>query len=147
MESVAIRKASVDDSEPIATLVTGLGYPTSTNQMRRRLETILDDNQYQTFVAWEDGQVLGFVGTRSGPLYEDDECYGQIMALAVAPSRQRRGVGRMLLQVAESTLIERGVRVLVVTSGNQRSNAHAFYERCGYSFTGRRYKKSFAMSA
>ena len=147
MESVAIRKASVDDSEPIATLVTELGYPTSPSQMRRRLETIIDDNHYQTFVAWEDGQVLGFVGTRSGPLYEDDEYYGQIMALAVASSRQRRGVGRMLMQVAESTLIERGVRVLVVTSGNQRSDAHAFYERCGYSFTGRRYKKSFAMSA
>lgn len=53
----------------------------------------------------------------------------------------------MLMQVAESALIERGVRVLVVTSANQRSDAHAFYERCRYSFTGRRYKKSFAMSA
>jgi ribosomal protein S18 acetylase RimI-like enzyme len=147
VESVAIRKASVDDSEPIARLVGELGYPTSTSQMRRRLETILDDNHYQTFVACADGHVLGFVGTRSGPLYEDDGCYGQIMALAVAPSRQRRGVGRMLMQVAESALIERGVRVLVVNSGNQRSDAHAFYERCGYSFTGRRYKKSFAMSA
>ena len=72
---------------------------------------------------------------------------GQIMALAVAPSRQRRGLGRMLMTAAESALLERGARVLVVTSGNQRSDAHAFYESCGYSFTGRRYKKSFAMSA
>ena len=147
MESVAIRKALVEDSEPIARLVSELGYPTSTSQMRRRLETIIHDNHYETFVACEDGHVLGFVGTRSGPIYEDDGCYGQIMALAVAASRQRRGVGRMLMQAAESALIERGVRVLVVTSGNQRSDAHAFYERCGYSFTGRRYKKSFARSA
>lgn len=56
-------------------------------------------------------------------------------------------MGRMLMQVAESALIKRGVRVLVVNSGNQRSDAHAFYESCGYSFTGRRYKKSFPMSA
>ena len=72
MESVAIRKASVDDSEPIAGLVSELGYPTSTSQMRRRLETILDDNHCQTFVACQDGHVLGFVGARSGPLYEDE---------------------------------------------------------------------------
>jgi ribosomal protein S18 acetylase RimI-like enzyme len=146
VNSVAIRKASVDDSEPIAALVTELGYPTSLSQMRRRLETILHDDHYQTFVAWEDGQVLGFVGTRSGPLYEDDGYYGQIMALAVAPSQRRRGVGRMLMQVAESSLIACGVRTVAVTSGNQRSDAHAFYERCGYSFTGRRYRKSFAMN-
>ncbi|MGE3492012.1 MAG: GNAT family N-acetyltransferase [Vicinamibacterales bacterium] len=104
-------------------------------------------DDYQTLVACDDGQVLGFVGTRSGQLYEDDQRYGQIMALAVAPHRQRRGVGRMLMQVAESALIERGVRVLVVTSGNQRSDAHAFYESCGYSFTGRRYKKASGVSA
>jgi ribosomal protein S18 acetylase RimI-like enzyme len=147
VERLAIRTASVDDSEAIARLVSELGYPTSASQMRRRLDAILHDQHYQTFVACEDGHVLGFVGTRSGPLYEDDECYGQIMALAVAATRQRRGVGRMLMRVAESALIERGVRMLMVTSGNQRSEAHAFYEKCGYRFTGRRYKKSFAMSA
>jgi hypothetical protein len=29
-----------------------------------------------------------------------------------------------------------------VSSGNQRADAHAFYEHCGYTFTGRGYKKS-----
>jgi ribosomal protein S18 acetylase RimI-like enzyme len=69
------------------------------------------------------------------------------MALAVAPSYQRRGIGRVLMRSAESRLVERGVTVLVVTSGNQRADAHAFYEDCGYSFTGRRYKKAQSMSA
>jgi hypothetical protein len=49
VESVAIRKALVEDSEPIARLVSELGYPTSTGQMRRRLETILHDNHYESF--------------------------------------------------------------------------------------------------
>ena len=64
------------------------------------------------------------------------------MALAVAPDYQRRGVGRLLVEVAESRLAQRGARVLVVSSGNQRADAHAFYESLGYRFTGRRYKKS-----
>lgn len=147
MADVSLREAAVADSEPLARLVSELGYPTSTSQMQRRLEAILEDEDYHTLVASADGRIVGFVGTRSGPLYEDDWQYGQIMALAVAPSHQRRGLGRLLLQTAESRLAARGAHVLVVTSGHHRPDAHAFYESCGYSFTGRRYVKSLSMSA
>lgn len=140
--SVAIRRAAVDDSTQMAALVTELGYGTSAEQMQRRLESILQDDHYETLVACIGDETVGFIGTRVGPLYEDDGRYGQIMALAVTPAQQSRGIGRMLLKAAESDLVERGVRVLVVTSGNHRSDAHAFYEKCGYSFTGRRYKKT-----
>jgi ribosomal protein S18 acetylase RimI-like enzyme len=142
-----IRKAGIADSERIAQLVNDLGYQTSASQMRQRLATILRDDDYETLVASHDGELVGFIGARTGPLYEHDERYGQIMALAVAVSHQRRGVGRMLLQEAELSLVERGARVLVVTSGNHRSDAHAFYEKCGYTFTGRRYKKLLPSSA
>ena len=81
-----------------------------------------------------------------GLLYEGDGCYGQIMALAVVGDHQRQGIGRMLMQAAESALIGRDVSVLVVTSGNQRADAHAFYEKNGYAWTGRRYKKTVASS-
>jgi ribosomal protein S18 acetylase RimI-like enzyme len=64
------------------------------------------------------------------------------MALAVERDLSGRGVGRMLMYAAELMMVARGVCVLVVTSGNQRAEAHAFYEKNGYAFTGRRYKKS-----
>ena len=142
MSHIVIRPAAVTDFAPVARLVSDLGYPTSPSQMQRRLEAILDDHDYYTLVACEDEHIVGFVGTRSGPLYEADGRYGQIMALAVAPSHHRRGLGRMLMLAAESKLAECGARELVVTSGNHRADAHAFYESCGYTFTGRRYKKS-----
>jgi ribosomal protein S18 acetylase RimI-like enzyme len=141
---MVIRPAAVTDFATIAKLVSDLGYPTSPSEMQRRLEAILDDHDYHTLVACEGEQIIGFVGTRSGPLYEADGQYGQIMALAVAHTHHRRGVGRTLMQAAESHLSERGARELVVTSGNHRSGAHAFYESCGFVFTGRRYKKSIA---
>lgn len=142
MANVEVRKAVLADSEPIARLVSELGYPTSIGQMQLRLQAIFDDEDYDTLVACEGGQIVGFVGARSGALYEDDGPYGQIMALAVAPRHQRRGVGRILIRAAESRLVERGARVLVVTSGNHRRDAHGFYESCGYGFTGRRYRKT-----
>ena len=142
MASIAIREATIADSDQIAQLVSDLGYRTTSSQMHRRLESILRDHDYQTLVACDGDQIVGFIGTRIGPLYESDELYGQIMALAVASARQRGGIGRLLMQSAETILVQRGARVSVVTSGNHRTDAHAFYEKNGYTFTGRRYKKS-----
>ena len=132
------------DSARVAPLVSALGYPTSPEQMHRRLESILSDSDYLTIVACDGEDIVGFAGARVGLLYENDRCYGQIMALAVASDRQRQGVGRMLLQALESALMGREVSVLVVTSGNHRTGAHGFYERNGYTWTGRRYKKMVA---
>jgi ribosomal protein S18 acetylase RimI-like enzyme len=144
---LTIRDAVVGDSAAIAKLVSELGYPTSTSQMQQRLESILMDDDYQTLVACRGEHIVGFVGMRSGPLYEDEGSYGQIMALAVESNHKRRGIGRVLMQSAESRLIERGAKILIVTSGNHRADAHAFYENCGYNFTGRRYKKLLETSA
>lgn len=141
MGLLAVRRAAIGDSEGISRLVSDLGYQTTAEQMRKRLDAILRDEDYETMVADDDGRIVGIVGTRIGPLYEDDDRYGQIMALAVAREQQRRGIGRMLIEAAESSLVARGARVLVVNSGHHRLDAHAFYEGLGYSFTGRRYKK------
>jgi ribosomal protein S18 acetylase RimI-like enzyme len=139
---IVVRSATAADSERVARLVSGLDYPTSASQMRMRLESILSDRDYATLVACDGEHIVGFVGTRVGPLYESDGHYGQIMALAVAADHQRRGIRRTLMQAAESMLLARGVAVLVVTSGNHRTEAHTFYETNGYTLTGRRYTKT-----
>jgi ribosomal protein S18 acetylase RimI-like enzyme len=110
MVSIAIRDATIADSDRIARLVSDLSYRTSSSQMYRRLKPILGDEEYHTLVACDGDQIVGFIGTRVGQLYESDDPYGQIMALAVARDRQRAGVGRMLMQAAESILIQRGAR-------------------------------------
>lgn len=138
---IYLRPATIADSVQIARLVSGLGYPTAPGQMQRRLQTILSNDDYATVVACDGDTLVGFIGTRVGPLYEKDGQYGQIMALAVASGYQRQGIGRMLLQAAESELIRHRISILVVTSGNQRSDAHGFYERNGYAWTGRRYAR------
>ena len=85
MSSLVIRPATLTDFAGIAGLVSDLGYPTSPSQMQRRLEAILADHDYQTLVACDGDHIVGFVGMRSGPLYEADGSYGQIMALAWPP--------------------------------------------------------------
>jgi hypothetical protein len=67
---ILIRNTTVEDSEPISRLATELGYPTSTSQMRQRLEAIVGDDDYATFVACDDAEIVGVIGTRIGRLYE-----------------------------------------------------------------------------
>jgi GNAT superfamily N-acetyltransferase len=137
----AIRRGTAADAEPVARLVTELGYATSARQMAARLEAIERDDDYETLVACDGGTVVGFIGLRCGVLYENDDRYGQIMAMVVAETHRQRGVGGQLIRAAEAILLDRGVRILIVTTGNQRDRAHKFYETNGYTFTGRRYMK------
>jgi ribosomal protein S18 acetylase RimI-like enzyme len=141
---ITIRSVTVADAAVLARLMTELGYATSSRQMERRLASILTDASYRTFVACDRDAIVGVVGTRLGPMYEIDGSYGQIMAIVVASTHRRQGVGMLLVQAAESHFVARGAAVAIVTSAHRRADAHAFYERHGYTFDGRRYKKALA---
>jgi len=131
-----------DDAEALARLVTDLGYPTSPGQMQTRLDSIFADADYRTLVASDGGLIVGFIGLRIGLNYASDGRYGQIMAFSVAPGHRRQGVGSLLLGAGEAALTARGAETVVVTTANHRADAHAFYEKYGYTFTGRRYVKA-----
>jgi ribosomal protein S18 acetylase RimI-like enzyme len=139
--TMTTRTAALTDADALARLMTELGYPSTADQMSTRLARILADGDYRTFVACEGTTIAGMIGTRTGPLYEFDEPYGQIMVLVIADGYRRRGVGRLLLETAEAFFLERRAGFSVVTSANRRADAHAFYEKYGYAFDGRRYKK------
>jgi ribosomal protein S18 acetylase RimI-like enzyme len=57
---------------------------------------------------------------------------GWLYYLAVAPSRQRQGVGRMLVTAAEQWLAERGVPKVHLMVRETNSAVAAFYQRLGF---------------
>jgi GNAT superfamily N-acetyltransferase len=56
-----------------------------------------------------------------------------VIALVVTPEAQRHGIGRQLLRDAERRARQAGAARIELTSGSQRTDAHAFYRACGYS--------------
>jgi GNAT superfamily N-acetyltransferase len=132
-----IRKARVADGAGIASLMTHLGYQTTADQMRRRLQRIAADKDYVSLVAAEEDIVLGFLGLAFGLYYEYDGTYARIVALSVAPPAQGRGLGTKLMAVAEEIAKSRGARSCIVNSGLQRASAHRFYESLGFSWQGK----------
>ena len=142
MSEIKIRSVRLDDSSSVACLMSQLGYPTSADEMKHRLEGILSDPNYLTLVAEYQKEAVGIIGVGIYRYYEKNGTYGRLLALVVDEKRKGQGIGSTLVVAAERWLKEHGVSSIIVNSGKQRSEAHRFYERLGYEETGLRFVKS-----
>jgi GNAT superfamily N-acetyltransferase len=137
-----IRSAQSADVEALANLMTELGYPTSSEQMRRRFEAISDDPSYATLIAEREGEVLAMVGLRFERSYESDDACTRIRAFVVGSEHRERGVGRALISVAEDWARRRGARDVMLAAHKRRTDAHRFYLSMGYELTGHLFYKA-----
>ena len=136
-----IRPAEKKDSAALAELMGELGYPTRTSDMEMRLEAILPDPEYRTFVAMCGATVCGMIGTCCMKSHEHNNVGGRIVALVVSEKHRGRGVGRALVQAAENDFVARNVRRVALTTRLTREKAHLFYENLGYTKNGFRFVK------
>jgi ribosomal protein S18 acetylase RimI-like enzyme len=83
-----------------------------------------------------DGSVAGYVALGTPTGLEANRHVVLIRGLAVAPSHQRRGVGRALLAAAEAAARERGARRLTLRVLAPNTGARALYEAHGFVIEG-----------
>lgn len=138
---MAIRSARDSDASGVAVLLGELGYPASAEQVLNRLSVLLPRDDYAVLVAHVGEDLLGLGCVHVLPVLHSDEPLGLLTALVVTASARKSGVGRSLVEGLEDFARSCGCRRILVTTANQRAAAHAFYERLGYAFTGRRYAK------
>lgn len=137
-----IRPASDADAEAIADLLTQLGYPTPPAPVPGRLRRLRVDGQSEAFVAEHEGSVAGLATVHVQASLTRGDDVAQLTTLVVAERARGIGLGRALVGAAESFARERGCGRLVVTTANHRADAHAFYDRLGWEWTGRRYARA-----
>lgn len=140
--TVHVRDATAEDAGPVAVLITQLGYETTEEEMKRRLQRIAADAQYVSIVALEHTEVVGFLGMAFGLHYEYDGSYARIVALSVAPQMQGKGIGTELVAAAETIAKSRGATMYIVNSGTHRTATHEFYEKRGFSWRSKGFYKS-----
>jgi aminoglycoside 6'-N-acetyltransferase I len=142
---VPVRLASPQDAAPIASLLGELGYPTDAGSVRTRMRRLLTeggaDARDIVFLAVEPElpQPLGLLALHRFTALHDDADVALIMALVVAEQARGRGVGRQLVDAAAEAARGWGCTRMLVTTHVRRADAHAFYERLQFEFTGRRY--------
>jgi len=136
-----IRTAEPADAAVIAELLDQLGYPTTAAEVPERLRRIRSEGRGEVFVSVVAGEVGGLISVQVGPGLTRSEDAAYVSTLVVAEEIRGKGVGRELLEVAEDYARKHGCPRIVVATANHRSGAHAFYERLGWEWTGRRYAK------
>lgn len=144
MTPTTVRPYQSTDLEAIRELMDVLGYPTNIEDMETRMKKIESLPDYYTFVAEQEGIVVGMIGIRDVYYYEGDGLVTQISLLVVRQERQGRGIGRALIRFAEEWAKQNGSNSLYLTSGMkpERLRAHDFYERNGFAKNGYRFVKS-----
>jgi ribosomal protein S18 acetylase RimI-like enzyme len=141
-----IRDAELNDAPELALLMCELDYQTDRTEMETRLELILSNPGYKTFVAIMDGNVCGMIGTLAYPSYEHNDTSGRILALVTSSRARRRGIGRALIATAEKDFAQRGIRRVSLDTRLTREDAHKFYQLLGYERNGWRFVKQLAVS-
>jgi GNAT superfamily N-acetyltransferase len=133
MSFYSIRCAREQDSAEIARLADALGYPTSDDAMRLRLQRLLASSNDVIFVAESaDGGLLAWIhGVVSQ--YLESDCRVEIGGLVVDQRFHRKGIGRDLVGQVEKWAVERGIMQTTVRCRTTRPEAHLFYESLGYT--------------
>ena len=111
-----------------------LGYDFSPEETASQLDKLSQD-PHHFLLGFEEPtshDLLGYVHTE---VYES--LYSKpgfnILALAVLPQTQGKGIGKTLLQGLEKEAEKRGYKFIRLNSADHRLSAHAFYERVGYT--------------
>lgn len=84
-------------------------------------------NRDPSFVAVDDGRIIGFILTS-----QTARANGLLVTIDIMEGWRRRGLGAKLLEFAERAQKRRGCRVIKLQVGVENSGAIGFYEKMGY---------------
>jgi GNAT superfamily N-acetyltransferase len=137
-----LRVAMPADADDVARLLTEMGYPCEIDEALERIGAILDNDRQVVVVARRDGAVCGLIALDFMYYLPLGTTTCRVNALVVTATAQGLGIGRALLKEAERRARVGGAARIELTSGSQRTEAHAFYRACGYSDGTVRFVKS-----
>lgn len=127
-----IRPVTLDDAEAVASLLTELGYPQTSQDAARRLARLLPDADHAVPVPEvRDGTVAGWLHAEHRHELAAERCV-EIAGLIVGAPHRSRGIGDALVQSVVAWARCRGVTEVWACARLERAEAKTFYERRGF---------------
>ncbi len=112
-----------------------LGYPCTSSALQERFQKIRSHPDHALFVAKNfENQVKGFVHIEK-ELGLLDHARTELRALVVDEECRGAGIGRSLVQSAESWSLKNGLKMIRVRTNISREETHLFYSALGYQKT------------
>jgi ribosomal protein S18 acetylase RimI-like enzyme len=144
--AVTIRRARPADADAIAGLASQLGYSAEPSAVADRLSRVLARSDQEFLVADHEERRVGWIHMLVSEYVEAD-AFVVIGGLVVDREYRNQGIGRRLLAKAEEWAAQHGCSVVRLSSSVQRTDAHAFYERAGYTKLKTQYSFAKAIGA
>jgi GNAT superfamily N-acetyltransferase len=130
-KELRVRAARMEDAAELARLSGQLGYPSTVEMIRERLEKIERDASSVVIVAENENGIAAWTQLIVENILELGTQV-EVVALVVDENLRRNGAGRRLMEHAEKWGRERGCGWVSVRSNVKRAVAHAFYEGVGF---------------
>lgn len=130
-----IRKIKSEDAQSIQKICTvALDYAASIELVKKQIDKLIQDDVHHYIYVYEDEKVNTVVGFIHAEVYESlyAEVGLNILGLAVLPEFQGKGIGKQLIHQLEIQAKKNTIAFIRLNSGEQRMEAHQFYENSGY---------------
>ncbi|WP_257130954.1 GNAT family N-acetyltransferase [Bacillus pseudomycoides] len=123
-----IRKYNSDDIKQLTDLMPDLGYPSSLDEMKVRMERIESNPNYYTFVAIHDNNLVGMIGITIHTTYTNNDEKIQITSLVTKKEYRGQDIAKALLKYVEEWSLKRGSDFIYLLSekSERRVKAHRY---------------------
>lgn len=144
-----VRDATAEDWPAVAALLAELGRPDvrggdDEREHERAFAAYLERAGTVALVADDGGEIVGFVDLELRQRLNFLTPQAWIPDLVVAERARGRGVGRALLDEAERWARAAGCWGMTLESASWRTGSHAFYERVGWTDSGKSFTRPLA---
>ena len=112
---------------PVLSKIDKACFPADVSYSKEELAGYIAHRSARTWVAEEDGSIVGFVVVTREPAR-----IGHIITIDVMEGCRCRGVGRGLMNAAESWARKARLQIVYLETAEDNLAAQAFYERRGY---------------
>ena len=144
-QTVSVREATLDDTDFVAVLMNDLGYQVSPQLIAEKIGTMDTSNTDTALVAIQGDTIAGVISLHALPMFHRLGNLGRITSLVVAAHSRGAGVGSALMASADGWFQSQKCVKVEVTSGDQRPDAHRFYQHIGFERDGQRLAKGLGL--
>lgn len=130
-----LRNIKINDAKRIVAINSlALGYDASLPLTQNAIETVLADTKHHMVIVYTDDLTDTCLGYVHAEVYTIlySETMLNVLAIAVDPVSQHKGIGSYLLHALEAKATAMNIHRIRLVSSEFRKAAHAFYEANGY---------------
>jgi len=131
VERILIRAAKESDGPEIARLSDQLGYPSTEQQMKNRVDFLVTQSDHVVLVAENGTGLIGWIHLTVRHLIESDP-FVEINGIVVDSRFRGRGVGKELIWKGRDWAQNHKIYRIRVRTNVERDESPVFYERLGF---------------